>query len=237
MIPDPWREAVGKEIASGGHAGEVAALQSFLSGLSPESVVPDRPLWFASLDGLRPQDVTVIILGQDPHPTRAEETGCSFAVNRGADISQSLRNIMVVARSSVSVEKGVERAWPMDRTLQNWKRQGVLLLNARLTTLAGQPGAHTRKGWEHVTRAIMAVAARASSHCTAMLWGGDAQAEAKFLKANGAELLMAPHPSPLGWARGRRRESFRDSRCFYHVNVRRRMKGLPRIAWEVTAED
>ena len=213
-------------------------LGQFLSTLEPRLVCPGRENWFAALKGLRPRDVKVIILGQDPYPTPGDANGCAFAVSEDSVIPRSLRNIMTVARQCVNQEMRDKNPdfedvkWPMDRTLGHWQKQGVLLLNTRLTTEVGKRNAHVNKGWEAVTRAIMTLCAKQSRHVVAMLWGNDAQKQGEFLKDLGVDLLKASHPSPLGWARQGKSGSFRESLCFYHVNMRREMKGLCRIAWE-----
>lgn len=233
MLPGEWEAPVRAHIAEAGEGAEVEKLQSFLESLDPAAVVPERRLWFRPLHNLSPEKVCVIVLGQDPYPTPGHSNGYSFAVNKGVVIPRTLRNIMKVARACVSIERRSERAWPMDRTLENWKRQGVLLLNMRLTTSAGESNAHANKGWETITRAIMAVAARSSPLCIALLWGDEARKEGGFLKSCGAELYAANDPRHKGWSREMRGDPFSASRCFYHANARRRMKGLSPIRWDV----
>lgn len=234
MLPEEWGGPVREQIAKSGDGAEVKELEAFLGSLDPATVVPERRLWFAPLTDLSPEKVSIIVLGQDPYPTPGHANGYSFAVNKGVAIPRALRNVMTVARACVSIERRAERAWPMDRTLENWKRQGVLLLNMRLTTSAGKSNAHANRGWEAITRAIMAVAARSSSLCIALLWGEDARKEGDFLKSCGAELYAANDPRQKGWSPGVRGDPFSASRCFYHANSRRRMKGLSPIRWDVS---
>ena len=235
-MPDSWRRLVVSEMTDVEKAA-AAALARFLATVDPDVVVPRQDLWFAALDGITPRDVGVIILGQDPYPNPKDAVGASFAVSKDTPLPRSLINIMKVARASVDREKGTEGvAWPMDRTLSHWRAQGVLLLNCCLTTEAGKRNAHARKGWEAVTSAIMRVAARESPHVIALLWGNEAHKHSDDMRKAGCEILRSSHPSPLGWGRSGRHGSFKESLCFYHVNQRRAMKQLPRIAWEVVAE-
>ena len=231
-MPLEWRSRVAEVIGLRGQWETVTKLQDFLVSVPEDSIVPSRDKWFACLEDFEPRDTKVIILGQDPYPTKADAVGVSFAVAKGAQIPRSLVNVMKVARWSLDQEFAKERQWPMDRTLLNWRRQGVLMLNVRLTTEVGKRNAHARKGWEAITRAIMEVACSESRHVVSLLWGNDAHKMAEDLRSWGSELLQSSHPSPLGWTKSGSHGAFRESLCFYHVNERRKMLGMERIAWE-----
>jgi len=132
--------------------------------------------------------VRVVILGQDPYPTRGNAVGRAFAVARGLRAPNSLRNIF----------QEVERccgARPADPTLGGWQDQGVLLLNVCLTTRAGSSHAHKGRGWETFTdRAIELVNGRPEP-VVFMLWGRPAR-EKKALLTNPAHaVLETAHPS------------------------------------------
>lgn len=233
LVPEAWKDELWEEL-SAQERERVAGLDEFLRRVPDDDVVPAREQWFACLEDFPPEETAVIIVGQDPYPIIGDAIGVSFAVAKDRKIPRSLVNVMKVARASVNEEMGTtEVAYPMDRTLSNWRRQGVLMLNVRLTTEAGKRDAHARKGWEVVTSAIMRLACKRSPHVVALLWGNAAHAMSDSLRSYGAEILRSSHPSPLGWSRSGKHGSFKESLCFFHVNQRRRMKGLPRIAWEI----
>lgn len=90
----------------------------------------------------KPQDLRVIILGQDPYPNGADGLAFSNAV-----MKPSLRVIFKELDRS-----GMRRT---KTTLEDWAEQGVLLLNTCLTTETGKTFAHKDWGWEYFTEHVL----------------------------------------------------------------------------------
>ena len=72
-------------------------------------------------------EVTVLILGQDPYPTPGHPIGLSFAVD--ADVRPLPRSLANIYRELAS-DTGITP--PAHGDLTAWTRQGVLLLNLSL---------------------------------------------------------------------------------------------------------
>lgn len=173
--------------------------------------------------------VRVLVVGQDPYPTPGHAIGLAFAVDRSVrPLPASLRNLL----AEYEADLGLAR--PTHGDLSAWVAQGVLLLNRVLTVTHGAPGSHRGWGWERVTDAIVDgliahhVAAR--TPLVALLWGRDAQTLAPRLRAGGARVLSAPHPSPLSAHRG-----FHGSRPFARVNALLDAAGAGLVDWRLPA--
>ncbi len=142
-----------------------------------------------------PENVRVVILGQDPYHGPGQANGLAFDVGPGVRVPPSLRNI----HKELAREYG--RAPMADGLLEHWAKQGVLLLNASLTVEAGQAGSHARIGWQILTDAIFAQLVQSAQPLVFMLWGAHAQSKAagrETEKGAARHLwLMANHPSPL----------------------------------------
>jgi uracil-DNA glycosylase len=159
------------------------------------TVYPHAP--FRALEMLAPQDVRVVILGQDPYHGPGQAQGLAFSVPDDCKRPPSLRNIFKEIAAEYP-ELGV----PAGNDLTPWVRQGVLLLNTSLTVEDGQPASHARRGWEVVTDAVIALVARQPQPKVFMLWGAHAQSKRALLPDNDTTLvLMANHPSPLSASR------------------------------------
>ncbi len=108
----------------------------------------------------------------------------------------------------------------------------MLLLNRVLTVAHGTSGSHRGQGWEEVTDAVvdglLADRTRRGEPLVALLWGRDAQELAPRLRAGGAEVLTAPHPSPLSAHRG-----FLGSRPFSRTNTLLEAAGAAPIDWRL----
>ena len=92
-------------------------------------------------------DIKVVILGQDPYHAPNQANGLCFAINNGISVPPSLRNITNELKNDLKVQL-------VDTTLENWAQQGVLLLNASLSVVQGQPLSHM-KLWTDFTNYII----------------------------------------------------------------------------------
>lgn len=161
-----------------------------------QTIYPPQSAWFAALDILPPQNVRVVIVGQDPYHGVGEAHGLSFSVPHGVRIPPSLANIFK------EIARDLGHTPPTHGCLLNWARQGVLLLNTSLTVRANQAGSHAKKGWECFTDALIAGLSEQQSHCVFMLWGAHAQKKSALIDANKHCVLTSVHPSPLSAYRG-----------------------------------
>ncbi len=83
-------------------------------------------------------DVNVVIVGQDPYPIPGIATGLAFGVEPNERLQPSLEIIYneLIFNYSEDITLGTDPSdtkMYFDKTLQHWKKQGVLLMNAALT--------------------------------------------------------------------------------------------------------
>jgi uracil-DNA glycosylase len=166
---------------------------------------------FRALDLTAPQDVRVVILGQDPYHGEGQAQGLAFSVADGHKLPPSLRNML----KEVEADTGEPSQCRGD--LSAWARQGVLLLNTSLTVEDGQPQSHAGRGWEALTDALLAHVATQPRPVVFLLWGGSAQRKRPLLDRAPHRVLTANHPSPLSARRPP--EPFIGCRHFSQVNA------------------
>ncbi len=159
-------------------------------------VFPPAGQIFNAFDSCAPQDIKVLILGQDPYHNDGQAMGLSFSVPQGVALPPSLVNIY----KEISMETG--RPSPADGDLTRWARQGVLLLNATLTVRAHSAASHQGHGWETFTDNVIARMSSEFSGIVFMLWGRYAISKAPLIDQSRHLVLTAPHPSPLSAYRG-----------------------------------
>lgn len=133
----------------------------------------------------------IVILGQDPYHRKDQAHGLSFSVPENVKIPPSLRNIYKELQSDL---RGKPR---VNGNLENWAKQGVLLLNATLTVRAGSAGSHQHKGWEIFTDAVIQTLSDNKEHLVFLLWGKYAQKKGSIIDASKHLVLTAAHPSPF----------------------------------------
>ncbi len=164
--------------------------------------------------------VKVVIIGQDPYHGRGQAHGLSFSVPDGVSIPPSLKNIYKELHNDIGI--------PIPKTgnLENWARQGILLLNATLSVRAQQAGSHQRKGWEEFTDSAIRMVSELRSGVVFLLWGKYAQDKENLINIRKHYVLKAPHPSPFSANRG-----FFGCRHFSKTNEILRQNGLCEIDW------
>jgi len=194
---------------------------------SEESVFPKRDEIFKALVHVPPRNTRVVILGQDPYPTRGNAHGLSFSVAKEVKIPASLRTIFAeLSRTTHS--------WtaPKSGDLSKWASQGVLLLNSILTVREGAPLSHVKIGWESFTQAILRHAQVESDYIVFMLWGNKAASIVDpILDTTKHTALRESHPSPLAQNRLPPDRKFVGNNHFLEVNRLLQSKGYSPIDW------
>ncbi len=142
------------------------------------------------------EQVKVVILGQDPYHGPGQAHGLSFSVPEGIKIPPSLRNIFKELQADIAIDR------PSHGCLEQWAKQGVLLLNSVLTVEQGCANAHQGQGWERFTDAVIALVNQHRRGVVFMLWGAYAQKKGVMIDTFQHRILKAPHPSPLSAHRG-----------------------------------
>ena len=156
-------------------------------------IFPPQPL--RALELTPPEQVRVVILGQDPYHGRGQAEGLAFSVASGVPLPPSLRNIFKELQRDLGTPPP---SFPQPGgTLVRWATQGVLLLNTCLTVEEGQAASHSGHGWEALTDAVIRHVAAGDQPVVFMLWGAHAQSKRALIDADRHRVLTANHPSPL----------------------------------------
>jgi uracil-DNA glycosylase len=177
---------------------------------------------FAAFNYTSFQNVKVVILGQDPYHGKGQAHGLSFSVPHGIKAPPSLVNIFKELHRDLSIEI------PLHGNLDDWARQGVLLLNATLTVRASCAGSHQNKGWEEFTNETIRQVSLHKENVVFLLWGKYAQAKESLIDSKKHCVLKAAHPSPFSAYNG-----FFGCKHFSKTNDYLREHGIPEINWNI----
>ncbi|MBD0832124.1 uracil-DNA glycosylase [Aestuariibaculum sediminum] len=157
---------------------------------------PPENLIFNAFNHCPLEDLKVVIIGQDPYHDIGQANGLCFSVEDGVKHPPSLINIFKELESDLGVP------YPESGHLEQWAKQGVLLLNATLTVRAHEAGSHQRKGWETFTDSVIHYISNNKEHVVFLLWGGFAKKKVKLIDTKKHYVLTSGHPSPLSANRG-----------------------------------
>ena len=224
LIPEGWRDALLRKIP----AEVFDKLDNFLSTeYKTHTVYPAIENIFNAIAGIYPSEVKVVILGQDPYHEPSQAHGLSFSVQDGTALPPSLKNIYTELYNDLGIRR-------QSGCLEDWKNQGVLLLNTVLTVRAHAANSHKDMGWEKITTAILEIVMETQKDVVYILWGSQAAKtfdNAYFMYGFSnyptyIHVLRSAHPSPLSARRG-----FFGSRPFSTTNdILMQCKVLP-IEW------
>ena len=218
MIDERWRSVIGDELLE----PYWRQLQEFVATERKNHVVfpPDEQV-FGALNLTAPEDVRVVVVGQDPYHGPGQAHGLSFSVPRGVPIPPSLRNVFTELHDDLGIAR------PRHGNLESWARQGVLLLNSTLTVRSGQAGSHHGRGWETFTDSVLRHLGQRDNPLAFVLWGSSARSK-RTLIGDWHTVIESSHPSPLSAHRG-----FFGSRVFSLLNEHLQRHRLAAIDWRL----
>ncbi len=191
-LPETWRKFLGE--SAGSMADEI--LRSVAGDRKSHTVFPPENMVFHAFALTPPDQVRVVLIGQDPYHDDNQAEGLAFSVRDGIKIPASLRNIF--KEYTADLNAGL----PASGSLRPWAENGILLLNSLLTVRAHTPGSHRAFGWETFTDSVIRALNRIDRKLVFLLWGNYAQAKSTLIDSKRHTVLVSAHPSPLSAHRG-----------------------------------
>ena len=218
-IEQSWKNALASEFEKPYFASLVRFLHE--EKASGRKVFPPGSQIFRAFELTPVPQVKVVILGQDPYHGPGQAHGLSFSVPEGVPAPPSLKNIF----KEIETDLGVTMSgYP---NLENWARQGVLLLNAVLTVRCAEAASHSKIGWQEFTDAVIRYISDNCEGVVFMLWGNFARTKSELIDHSRHYVLEAAHPSPL--ARG----AFFGCKHFSKANAYLKNIGRTPIDWKL----
>ena len=216
-IEDSWKNALAGEFGKPYFESLVRFLHE--EKAAGKKIFPPGSQIFKAFELTPVPQVKVVILGQDPYHGLGQAHGLSFSVPDGVPAPPSLKNIFKEIESDLGIRMS---GYP---NLENWARQGVLLLNAVLTVRSGEAASHSNIGWTEFTDAVIKYISDNCEGVVFLLWGNFARSKSVLIDRSKHHVLEAAHPSPL--ARG----AFFGCRHFSQTNTLLKAQGKAPIDW------
>ena len=204
QLPENWRNFL-----SGTDAEKYLSepLEKLAQRRKEYTVFPPEGMVFRAFELTPPEQLQIVIIGQDPYHDEGQAHGLAFSVPDGVAHPPSLRNIFKEYATDLN------REIPVSGSLEKWARSGVLLLNSVLSVDAHSPGSHRSFGWDKFTDAVIAAISAKTSEKVFILWGNYAIRKAAMIDSERHTVITGVHPSPLSAYRG-----FFNSRPFSKSN-------------------
>lgn len=151
---------------------------------------------------MRPDQIRVVIMAQDPYPTRCPVNGVPYAYGiafyrhpRAATIPKTLQ---VLAQEAARVHGSA--GGDHDSMLALWMAQGVFLTNSALTTAHGLPSYLCDHGvmWEYVMRSFLSYVFHVNPRIVFVFMGSKAWKLESALPVSRSISIKVPHPVSRG---------------------------------------
>ena len=173
-------------------------------------IYPPRKDIFNAFNLTTPQNVKVVIIGQDPYHGYGQAHGLCFSVKKGAKIPPSLRNIFKELEDDIGCEI------PIHGDLSHWASQGVFLLNTILTVEEKQASSHQGIGWEEFTDKVIQTISDNKEKLVFILWGNYARKKKYLIDSKKHLIIESPHPAAEIYTGGK--AGFFGSKPFSRAN-------------------
>jgi uracil-DNA glycosylase len=196
-------------------------LQEFVDAeYKTKTIYPKYKNIFRAFNLIFPENVKVVIIGQDPYHGENQANGLAFSVCDTCKIPPSLKNIFTELVDDMACPT------PSSGNLTKWAEEGVLLINSVLSVEQAKANSHKNKGWEKFTDFVIQKLASEYENIVFILWGNPSQKKEKLIDSSKHLILKAPHPSPLSSYRG-----FFGSKPFSKSNNYLKAHGKKEIDW------
>lgn len=158
---------------------------------------PDHPSKILRCFSEDPENIKVVIAGQDPYPQPGVATGYAFAIKE-ENPSQPSLNILL--REMWQEEGYFVTDDTFDGTLRPWVDQGVMLLNTSLSTEQFNAGAHTELWREFMTGVFLIldglkITRKSNDSLVFVFLGKQAQSYSDLVHESCHYKIMRNHPA------------------------------------------
>ena len=159
------------------------------------SIYPDVDDIFNAFHLCSYDKTKVVIFGQDPYHQKGVANGLAFSVNEGHKIPPSLKNIYK------EINDDIGTCFYNSGNLEEWAKQGVLLLNTSLSVLDSLPGSHADIGWNLLVDSVIKILNN-KKDIIFLLWGNSSAKKEKLINTEVNYVFKSAHPSTLSSYRG-----------------------------------
>ena len=217
MLPTNWKKNLEQFI----NIKVIEELDLYIKKLrkNGEIIFPEHNLMYKAFELCDHKNTKVVIIGQDPYHTPKHANGLAFS-SQSKNLPPSLKNIIKelnIDIPDVKINHG---------NLENWAKQGILLLNSSLSVVSGAPNSHKDLGWDELLVAVLK-SLNKYEKVVYVLWGNYAQSYQKFIN-NKSLIIKSSHPSPLS-----AHVSFFGSKPFSQINKYLKNHDIEEIDWNL----
>lgn len=138
-------------------------------------------------------ELKVVMVGQDPYPQKGVATGILFG-NKKEIRNENLSPSLQVIRKTIIDLENSDNCITFDPTLENWAKQGILMLNSALTVEMNKVGSHTML-WRPFISDLLQKLSNSRTGIIYVLFGRQAQTFKPYINKQFNTVLEEKHPA------------------------------------------
>lgn len=135
-------------------------------------------------------ELCVVSIAQDPYPQSGVSTGVCFGNKK--DVVKLSPSLEVIKEAVIDFEIP-HNLITFDPTLEEWSKQGILLLNSALTVETNKPNSHAVL-WRPFMTSLLRNLSAINPGLIYILWGSEAKTFSSYINKNNIVFKM-PHPA------------------------------------------
>ena len=135
-------------------------------------------------------ELCIVSIAQDPYPQRGVSTGVCFGNKK--DVVKLSPSLEVIKEAVIDFEIP-HNLITFDPTLEEWSKQGILLLNSALTVEVNKPNSHAVL-WRPFIISLLKNLSAINPGLIYILWGSEAKTFSSYINKNNIVFKM-PHPA------------------------------------------
>ena len=169
-------------------------------------------------------DLKVVMLGQDPYPQKGVATGVLFGNRKEVDEDNLSPSLNVAKEAAINFEIP-HNIVIFDQTLENWAKQGILMINSALTVEMNKVGSHVML-WRPFIAKLLKNLSNKEPGIIYVLFGSQAQTFTPYINIRNSIVVKTEHPA--WYARTNQKMS---SKLFLDINKVLKEKYGEGIEW------
>ena len=135
-------------------------------------------------------ELCVVSIAQDPYPQSGVSTGVCFGNKK--DVVKLSPSLEIIKEAVIDFEIP-HNLITFDPTLEEWSKQGILLLNSALTVETNKPNSHSVL-WRPFMISLLKNLSAINPGLIYILWGAEAKTFSSYINKNNIVFKM-PHPA------------------------------------------
>lgn len=164
-------------------------LYKALSKINKNNICPEYPNIFRAFNLCDYRNCKVICIGQDPYPQKGVATGIAFG--NKSDVNTLSPSLEVIKESVINFEIP-HNLITFDQTLEDWERQGVLMLNSSLTCEINKIGSHSMIWRPFIAKFLQNMTTTGIIY---VLFGKQAQSFKPYINTRFNDVIEIQHPA------------------------------------------